>query len=189
MVDTVVRNPEMVQWMGRSGCRYVFMGVESADPDTLNLFSKKSSANQAVEAVRLLKENGIETLAAYILGAPDETRESIEKTIRFSIRLDTGGVQYTLLTPFPGTKLYEEMHDRLLTSDWDLFDCTHPVVRSDHLSPEELNELLFKAYKSFYLRPKRLAISLLSAVRGRGVKIKEVKKLIEYFQKQKLQET
>lgn len=181
--DTIVRNPEMVSWMARSGCRYVFMGIESANQNTLDSFSKKSSMENAEKAVRILKENRIETLGAYILGAPDETREMVEETIRFSIRLDTGGVQYTLLTPYPGTKLFEEMRGRLLTDDWERFDCTHPVLRSDHLSPEELQELLFKAYKSFYLRPKRIAISMLSAIRGRGVKISQVMKLIDSFKK------
>lgn len=179
-VNTVVRNPEMVEWMGRSGCRYVFMGIESPDQGTLDTLNKRSStAGEAKKAVKLLKKNGIETLAAYILGRPGETREMIEETIRFSIKLDTGGVQYTLLTPFPGTPIFDSMQDRLLTRDWEKFDCTHPVLRSDHLSPEELQSLLFKAYKSFYMRPKRLLISMLSSIRGRGVKIKEIKRLID----------
>jgi anaerobic magnesium-protoporphyrin IX monomethyl ester cyclase len=181
--DTIVRNPDMVSWMGKSGCRYVFMGIESASQHTLDSFSKKTSMGHAEKAVLILKDNGIETLAAYILGAPDETRETVEETIRYSIKLDTGGVQYTLLTPYPGTQLFEEMRGRLLTDDWELFDCTHPVLKSDHLTPDELSSLLFQAYKSFYIRPKRVLISLLSAVRGRGVKIREVKKLIASFNK------
>ena len=182
--DTLVRNPEMVEWMAKSGCRYVFMGVESPHKDTLDRYSKKATADQAEQAVKLLKRHKIETLAAYILGAPDETREMIEETIRFAVKLDTGGVQYTLLTPFPGTPLLEEMKDRLLSDNWDDFDCTHPVVRSDYLSPKELTELMFKGYKSFYLRPKRFLISVLSTLRGRGVKIREVKRLIENFRKE-----
>ncbi len=182
--DTIVRNPEMVEWMAKSGCRYIFMGVESPHKGTLDRYSKKATADHAQQAVRLLRKNRIETLAAYILGAPDETREMIEETIRFAVKLDTGGVQYTLLTPFPGTPLLEEMRDRLLTDNWDHYDCTHPVLRSDYLSPEELNELMFKGYKSFYLRPKRFLISVLSTLRGRGVKIREVKRLIDNFRKE-----
>jgi anaerobic magnesium-protoporphyrin IX monomethyl ester cyclase len=178
-VDTVVRNPEMVKWMGRSGCRYVFMGIESAHQSELDAYGKKSSPEKAREAVRILKKNGIETLGAYILGAPDETRQMVEDTIRYSVRLDTGAVQYTLLTPYPGTALYEDMHDRLLTNDWDMFDCTKPVVRSDHLSPEELRQLYARAYRKFFLRPKRVMISLMSTLRGRGVKLKVVKELIK----------
>jgi len=182
-VDTVIRNPEIVSWMGRSGCRYIFMGVESPRQSTLDAYSKKTSADYAKKAVRLLKDNGIETLAGYILGSPDETRKMVEETIKFSIKLDTGGVQYTLLTPFPGTDLYADMQDRLLTRDWAKFDCMHPVVRSDHLVPDELSELLFSAYKSFYIRPKRILISILSTLRGRGVKIKEIKRLIDCLRK------
>jgi radical SAM superfamily enzyme YgiQ (UPF0313 family) len=178
-VDTIVRNPDMARWMGRSGCRYVFMGIESASQASLDTYYKKSSPEKARQAVRILKDNGIETLAAYILGAPDETREMIEDTIRFSMRLDTGAVQYTLLTPYPGTELYDNMKGRLLTDDWDMFDCTRPVVRSDHLSPDELSRIYASAYRKFYLRPKRVAISLMSTLRGRGVKLREVRGLIK----------
>ena len=180
-VDNILRNPEMVEWMGRSGCRYVFMGIESANQAVLDKFAKRTDPEMAKKAVDLLRKNRIETLAAYILGAPDETREMIENTIKFSIKLKTGGVQYTLLTPFPGTELWQEMSGRLLTKDWEKFDCTHPVIRSDYLSPEELRELLFKAYKKFWMRPGRLLTSVLSALRGRGVKLSEVRRLIESF--------
>ena len=180
-VDNILRNPEMVEMMGRSGCRYVFMGIESANQGILDRFAKRTDSEMARKAVDLLRKNGIETLAAYILGAPDETREMIENTIRFSIDLKTGGVQYTLLTPFPGTELWQEMSGRLLTTDWEKFDCTHPVIRSDHLSPEEIRDLFFKAYKKFWMRPGRLLTSALSALRGRGVKLGEVRRMIESF--------
>jgi anaerobic magnesium-protoporphyrin IX monomethyl ester cyclase len=179
--DNILKNPEMVEWMGRSGCRYVFMGIESADQGVLDNFSKKTDSQMARKAVLLLKKNKIETLAAYILGSPVETREMIENTIKFSIKLKTGGVQYTLLTPFPGTDLWQEMSGRFLTDDWSRFDCTHPVIRSDHLSPEELRELLFKAYRSFWMRPGRVFTSVLSTIRGRGVKLSQVRRLIESF--------
>jgi len=178
-VSTVVKNPDMVVWMGRSGCRYVFMGIESPRQETLDGYSKKSSASDAQTAVKTLKRHGIETLGAYILGAPDETREMIRETIDYSLRLDTGGVQYTLLTPYPGTVIFEKMKDRLLTDDWALFDCSHPVIRSDHLDRDELASLYAEAYRSFYMRPKRVLISLLSFIRGRGVKLSVVKGLIK----------
>ncbi len=180
-VDNILRNPEMVEMMGRSGCRYVFMGIESANQGVLDQFAKRTDSEMAGKAVELLRKNRIETLAAYILGAPDETREMIENTIKFSVALKTGGVQYTLLTPFPGTELWQDMSGRLLTTDWEKFDCTHPVIRSDYLSPEEMRELLFKAYKKFWMRPGRLLTSVLSALRGRGVKLSEVRRLIESF--------
>jgi len=178
-VDTVVRNPEMVKWMGRSGCRYVFMGIESAHQGQLDAYGKKTSPEKAGQAVRILKDNNIETLGAYIIGAPAETARMIEDTIKFSVRLDTGGAQYTMLTPYPGTELYDRVKDRLLTGDWDMYDCTRPVIRSDHLSPGELSRLYAKAYRKFYLRPKRVAVSLMSTLRGRGVKLKDIRGLIK----------
>ena len=54
----------------------------------------------------------------------------------------------------------------------------NPVMRLDYVSPKELKEILFYAYKSFYIRPSRIITSFLSSIRGKGVKIGKVKKLI-----------
>lgn len=176
--DTVLRNEEMVAAMARAGAKYVFMGFESRSPATLGNYRKKLSPDAAKEAIRMLRGYGISTHASFILGDVGETEQMVRDTIRFAKELSPEAVQFSLLTPYPGTRLHEEVRSRIFNRNWDDYDCLHPVVALDHLSPERLKKLLRQAYLSFYLSPRRLFNGLFSAVRGRGVKLSTVVRLM-----------
>ncbi|OGW50038.1 MAG: hypothetical protein A2Z50_06465 [Nitrospirae bacterium RBG_19FT_COMBO_42_15] len=164
--------------MSESGCRHIFMGIESVNQDVLNSYNKKYSADKARQAVEMLRDYKIETMASFIFGDIKETKAMMLETIKYAKKLNPGSAQFTILTPYPGTRLYNEIKDRLITDDWDKYDCMNPVLRLDYVSSDELKKILFNAYKSFYLRPSRIITSLLSSIRGRGVKIGKVKSLI-----------
>jgi hypothetical protein len=83
-------------------------------------------------------------------------------------------VQFTILTPYPGTQLYDNVKDRIISRDWDLYDCLHSVIRTDHLSQKDLEGLLKKAYLSFYLSPGKVMAGLLSGFRGKGIKLSSI---------------
>jgi hypothetical protein len=73
--------------------------------------------------------------------------------------------------------LYPSGKDRITSCDWDLYDCLHSVVRTDHLGGPELEALLRKAYLSFYLSPNKIMDALLSGVRGKGIKLSSIMKI------------
>jgi anaerobic magnesium-protoporphyrin IX monomethyl ester cyclase len=164
--------------MGRAGCRYVFIGFESPRQDTLDAYKKGTTGEMAREVVELLRRNNISTHASFIIGAVDETRDMAMETIRFARWLNPQAVQFSILTPYPGTKMYDDLKDRITTDDWDLYDCLNPVVRCDHLSAADLKKLVKKAYMSFYLSPRKIAAALASGLRGRGIKLSSILKII-----------
>lgn len=172
--DQILASPEMVKLMGRSGCSSVFMGIESAHEEILNAYGKKIKTNGSAEAVRVLKREGIDTIASFMLGNLGENRSLAEDTIAFAKSLNPGSAQFTLLTPFPGTRLWETLQDHIFDHNWDHYDCLHPVIKLEHLSPEELAQLLKKAYRGFYLRPQRIWQGLLSPLRGRGIRVSNI---------------
>ena len=154
-VDTVVDHPEMIEHMAAAGATHVFIGVESPSPRLLNQFHKGTDPDQAIEAVKILKKNHFEILSAYILGAPEESRSDLRATIRFARELDTDTAQFTLLTPFPGTTLYEDTKDLITEKNWNKFDAIHPVFKHPRISRFEMQNWLFWAYTSFYFRNRR----------------------------------
>ncbi|MGW8271848.1 MAG: B12-binding domain-containing radical SAM protein [Thermodesulfovibrionales bacterium] len=176
--DTILRNEAMVAAMARAGAKYVFMGFESRSAATLDNYRKRLSPDSAGEAVRMLRRYGISTHASFILGDVGETEEMVKDTIRYARELSPEAVQFSLLTPYPGTRLYEELRSRIFNHNWDDYDCLHPVLALDHLPPERLMKLLRRAYLSFYLSPRRLFNGLFSAVRGRGIKLSTVVRLM-----------
>jgi len=156
-VNIIVNNPGMVRMMARAGLKWIFLGFESGSQEVLNGYGKKALVQDALKAIEILKENDVEVTGSFILGALDETKEMMKETINFAKRLNPSRAQFTILTPYPGTKLYEIVKDRLLTKIWEIYTCLHPTIKLDHISPEELRRLLIMAYFSFY---GRLANSL-----------------------------
>ncbi len=179
--DIILKNEEMVRHMAQSGCRYVFMGIESAHDSTLADYGKKIKADDSARAIQLLKDYGIETMGSFIIGWPRETRRMVKDTIRLSRHIGLGGAQFTILTPYPGTALYERYRDRIFERDWEKYDCFHSVMTLDHLGPAELQRMLKRAFFSFYFTPKRIASALASPFRGRGVGLSTIKNIWSYF--------
>ncbi|HDN74150.1 MAG TPA: hypothetical protein ENG16_03910 [Archaeoglobus sp.] len=84
-----------------------------------------------------------------------EKRTDILKTLRFAIDLDPDYAQFSVLTPYPGTSIYEEAkrEDLLLTENYDFYTAGKPVLKNLYMSPEEIANLLKYCYVRFYLRP------------------------------------
>ncbi len=154
-VDSVVRNPDVFTLLSRAGARSVFIGVESAATRTLRAFGKGIEPDAVFAAVDILRTRGFEILASYILGAPHETREDLRATIRLACELDTDTAQFTILTPYPGTPLFEDVKDRIYDRDWSHYDSIHPVFRLDNIGKGELLSMLLRAYMGFYARSRK----------------------------------
>ncbi|HVO76977.1 MAG TPA: radical SAM protein [Candidatus Bathyarchaeia archaeon] len=154
-VETVVKNPAMVKVMARAGLRWMFMGFESGSQEILNEYGKKSSVEDARRAVDILHENGVKIIGAFILGALGDNERTMRETIRFAKSLNPSRAQFSLLTPYPGTKLFEKVRESLLTKNWEMYSGLRPTIRLDKITPQRLNRFLFKAYAGFYLRPPK----------------------------------
>jgi len=150
--DDVVNIKDSLPLMRKSGLQWVMMGVESPNPDTLELYNKGIEANMALEAVKLLKENDIFTHAMFIIGDRKDTHESIAELRKFVNLMDPDFVIYTVLTPFPGIEFYDEAKEKGWIEDHNLanYDMAHAVMGTETLSRKELQEELYKCYNSFY---------------------------------------
>jgi anaerobic magnesium-protoporphyrin IX monomethyl ester cyclase len=151
-VDTIVNNPGMVRMMAKAGFKWTFVGFESGSQEVLNGYGKKARVQDASKAMEILKENDVRVTGSFILGALNETKDMIKETISFAKSLNPTTAQFSILTPYPGTKLYERVKDRLLTKNWEIYTGIHPTIKLDHVSPGELRRLYIMACLSFYGR-------------------------------------
>ena len=133
--------------MKKAGCYAVAYGIESADQRILNQLQKNITPEQVEEAVRLTKEQGIESIGYFILGSPGDTTETIRKTIDFAKKLRLDYAQFAITTPYPGTKLYQLYLDCGYTGNWDQFiyhdgpgSPIAPVFESDGLDRAALHK-------------------------------------------------
>jgi anaerobic magnesium-protoporphyrin IX monomethyl ester cyclase len=151
-VDDVVRSSKSLPLMRRSGNRWVLLGVESGNPEILASYGKNTSPGQAHKAVKLLKENDIFAQATLIIGNRRDTHESIEGLRKFVDNLDPDLAIYMILTPFPGTELYDEAYARGWIEDWNWanYDMVHAVMPTETLTRKEVQQELYECYRAFY---------------------------------------
>jgi anaerobic magnesium-protoporphyrin IX monomethyl ester cyclase len=166
-VDTIVRNPAMVARMAAAGSETIYLGIESSSEETLNSLGKNSKASDVVRAVDILRQNKIESYGSYIIGNLNETAADVEKTIDMAVRLNTNIAQFTILTPYPGTKLYEQIKDRIFCRRWKFYDGLHIVFRHPLINRHYLQFLLIKAFVKFYRRSHEATQGFKQAA-GRG---------------------
>ncbi|NOZ56767.1 MAG: radical SAM protein [Calditrichaeota bacterium] len=152
-VDSLVKHPDMVRLMALAGARTVFLGLESGNQATLDHFEKRITVEQQRQAVRLLKKHGIRVYGSFILGELHETKKMIRQTISFARKLRPETCQFSVLTPYPGSRLFQHLESlrKLTTRNWDLYDGLHLVFKHPYLSASELQRLLREAYFRFYL--------------------------------------
>ncbi|RLG36210.1 MAG: B12-binding domain-containing radical SAM protein [Candidatus Alkanophagales archaeon] len=152
-VDTI--SEELLKKMKDAGCAAIYYGVESANPDILRYYNKRISLDKVRRAVELTKKVGIAVICSFIIGAPMERREDIKQTLKLAIKLDPDYAQFSILTPYPGTSIYEEAkrNGMLLTENYDEYTAGRPVLKNFHMSPDEIMRLLKYCYVRFYLRP------------------------------------
>lgn len=138
-----------------SGLRAIKVGIESVDSNILKLQKRKHIEKEHQEKIiKYCDRKGIKIVAFYIIGLENDTRESIERTIRYAKKLNTDFANFTICTPIPGTEYYEQIKDRIYETNWENFDNFHPVFKHKNLAADELRKLQEHAIVSYYIRPK-----------------------------------
>lgn len=105
----------------QAGLRRTAFGVETGNPEILKKIDKKIDHDTIRRAFKACKEVGLETIAFMIIGLPGETRETMQDTIDFAIELDPLIANFSMMTPYPGTAVYEQVkrEGRMLINDWE----------------------------------------------------------------------
>ncbi len=157
---------ELLGTMKKAGCKRVAFGVETGDEDILESIDKRVTHDQIRQAFKNARKVGLETVGFFIIGLPGDTEETMEKTIRFACELDPIVANFSMMTPYPGTKVWEQVHrngGRMLVKDWQdyvFFEGKARYEMGD--TTAEIQERKWKeAYRRFYLRPHRIAMTLM----------------------------
>jgi radical SAM superfamily enzyme YgiQ (UPF0313 family) len=151
---TIANDEELVGLAAESGCRFLFIGLETLSPNSLAEMGK--SQNQVEEyaaALRLLKKNKIHVMGAFVFGFDTDDETAFSDTLDFAISNKIQVAQFANLTPYPGTRLYKQLllenrveSDFWLDPSWD----SHVVFEPRQMAPDELFENTHKLHLDFY---------------------------------------
>jgi anaerobic magnesium-protoporphyrin IX monomethyl ester cyclase len=154
-VDSINRDLEMLQLMKEAGCKGVSLGIESGVQEIIDSYNKGITLEQALRAAEKLRDFSMYQQWYLMVGSGNKYDEPVylEKSIEFMKDFPFDLVQISILTPFPGTKLYNQLEKegRLLHKNWDYYDGLHCVYRPLGMTAEKLEEELNRAYREIYL--------------------------------------
>lgn len=136
----VAHHPEMLKLLAESGCSAMFMGIESINQDSLKSVNKQNTAKTYEELIRRIHGYGIDIHAGFICGLDHEDVFDFERTAEWATRMGLTGAIWRILTPYPGTRLYQDLKaaGRLLTTNWTYYSGEHVVYRPAKMTIEEL---------------------------------------------------
>jgi radical SAM superfamily enzyme YgiQ (UPF0313 family) len=152
------KDEELMELMVRAGCYCVFVGLESINPATLKLYNKSQSVDNIKDCVINFHRHGIRVHGMFVFGSEEDHYQVIRDTVKFSRELDLDSLQYLILTPIPGTPVYQELEaqNRIFCHDWSHYDGHHAVFQPKQLTPYELQYETIRAMKKFYSWPSVL---------------------------------
>jgi len=160
---------ELIPLFARSGCKGLYIGVESITGG----LSKSLDADRYVELIQRCHDNGIAVLGAFVFGVdPEERPDVFERTAEWGVKAKLDLAQFSINTPEPGARDFEESvrNDLITDWNWENYDAAHPVRRFPHISQEQMYQGLRDAFQWFYGASnslRRLSPSLIETVRGR----------------------
>jgi radical SAM superfamily enzyme YgiQ (UPF0313 family) len=146
--DTIAKNPDLLKMWKEIGLEKVFVGLEFFRDQDLNHIGKGTSTSDNKEAIRILSSLGIEPYPSFII-RPEWQHEDFRELRQYCRSLVLNFAGFAVLTPLPGTDLYDHTKDQLITNDYDYFDFIHTVLPTTLPLKDFYNEYYQLYMKSF----------------------------------------
>ncbi len=150
---TIAQDAELLDLAVESGCRGLFVGLESLSNESLSKVGKGFClAETYLEGIENLHRAGIAVEAGIIFGFDEDSQEVFDRTLDFLKASHIELAQITVLTPLPGTAIYNQLEreGRILTKDWSYYDFFHVVFQPKKMTPEDLQTGTDEVVRRFY---------------------------------------
>ena len=175
MGDAISIDEEMIKKMASSGCIGMKFGVESGDEELIKKIGKPINLEKVKKVAKWCKKYNIRTHATFTFGLLGETKKSIDNTIKFATSLDVDSVQFSITTPLPGTKFYDDAKQYIFEKDFSKYDgCQYAILSYPTLSAREIEDAFHRACliwtKKCLMKPSWIKNKIKLAYKARGLK-------------------
>jgi radical SAM superfamily enzyme YgiQ (UPF0313 family) len=151
----LANDPEILELCQRSGCLGVLIGFETLSTETMRSIGRKSRLRMDyLEAIQKIHDHGIGIDGSFVFGFDTDDEGVFDRTLDFVTRAKIEVPYFSVLTPYPGTRLHERMarENRILSHDWSLYDTSHVVIRPKRLTPDQLQQGYLDAFHQAYAK-------------------------------------
>lgn len=176
----LAKDPELLELCAKSGCQWLFMGIESINTQNIKEVGKSrvNKVDEYQESLRTIQDAGINVLGSFMFGLDHDDKTVFDNTVQFCEDNRLPAVNFYIFVPMPATGLFDKMEEdgRILDRNWSHYDGNHVVFRPMLMTPDELLEGYLYAYRSFYsirsilkrtLKPRRDIFGVLALNFGR----------------------
>jgi radical SAM superfamily enzyme YgiQ (UPF0313 family) len=177
--DTIVKHPEVIAKWRQVGLSHVFIGFESLDQEELKAANKKNSVETNEKALKIVQSHGISVTGAFIVN-PDYGHSEFERLRNYIVSRRISVPQFTVLTPLPGTELFKNIENKILTKNYELYDFLHAVVATK-LDPSEFYQEFASLYRTAYSRSGILlkrAVPLIAGLATRRLTLSHLRRIL-----------
>ena len=150
-VDLVSR--DLLKEMKAAGCKTIWFGGESGSQRILNKLNRGVTLEQTERALKMCKEEGIQTACSFLLGIPGETEADMKATFKFARKLDPDWCRFNVFVAVPGSALYDEVMEKGL---YDRIEDFTAYVKTEDFNYESLLEVQRRFHRNFNKSPKRV---------------------------------
>ena len=146
----IANDLELLKLCEKSGCTGIFIGFETLSRETLSSIGRKPNRPENyLEVVKKLHDHGIGIDGSFVFGFDTDDAGVFDRTLEFVLRAKLEVAYFSILTPYPGTRLHQRLAEegRLLSQDWSIYDANHVVYRPKTFTPDQLLEGYHRALK------------------------------------------
>ena len=171
--DFIANHPEIIKELADIGFKYFLVGLEAINDEELNDYNKGTSKEHNVEAIKVINSTSAQCIGLMIVGL-SATKKDFDDLYNWIVKHELIHVTISIFTPIPGTPLYEEYKDTLITDKIENWDFLHLVVEPENISRPK-----------FYLYYRRLILKLYKRAKKAGVyeylDLEHYKKMLSRF--------
>jgi len=147
----IVRDQRILEKYRKAGIVHVYVGLEATEQATLDRIDKQASVEEGRDSVRLIREYGMLSETSFVLGFPEETEASVQRTLETARYFDPDMAHFIAITPWPYADIYQELEPHIAIRDFSKYNLIEPIIKPTAMSLREIDEAMIRCYRDFYM--------------------------------------
>jgi anaerobic magnesium-protoporphyrin IX monomethyl ester cyclase len=149
-VEDIVRDRDIMAKYRKAGIVHIYIGIEATDQETLDRVKKEISVDESQEAIDLIRRYGMVSETSFVLGFPEETSKSVERTLKLAQDYDPDFAHFLAITPWPYADIYAELEPFIEVHDLAQYNLIEPIVKPIAMTRDEIDRAIIQCYFHFY---------------------------------------
>jgi anaerobic magnesium-protoporphyrin IX monomethyl ester cyclase len=150
-VDDILRDERIFEKYVKAEIDHIYVGVEATNQATLDAFKKNIKVEESRKALDLINRHDIVSETSFVLGMPEDTTESIRKTVELARFYNPDLAFFLAIAPWPYSQIYPLLKDHIAVTDYSRYNLVEPVVKPTRMTLDEVQNELGRASRDFYM--------------------------------------